>query len=86
MRVKNHTLFFLLNLDLQWRREESGAVEMTGRGKNPLFPVTKVWRLHMPCPNQEVKTSLYRGIWASPNLNGPGPVRGYLYKPRPKVV
>ncbi|KAJ0579073.1 hypothetical protein HanRHA438_Chr05g0246361 [Helianthus annuus] len=42
MRVKNHTLFFLLNLDLQWRRQESGAVEITGRGKNPLFPVTKV--------------------------------------------
>ncbi|KAF5767563.1 hypothetical protein HanRHA438_Chr14g0635741 [Helianthus annuus] len=28
---------------------------MTGRGKNPLFPVTKVWRLHILCPNNEVR-------------------------------
>ncbi|MFS8025440.1 hypothetical protein Hanom_Chr16g01474951 [Helianthus anomalus] len=28
-RMENHTLFFLLNLDLQWRREKHGDVEMT---------------------------------------------------------
>ncbi|MFS8000337.1 hypothetical protein Hanom_Chr12g01177141 [Helianthus anomalus] len=62
VRVKNHTFFFLLNLDVQWRRQESGDVEMTGRGRgnNPLFPATKVWWLHILCHNNEVNTSLYR--------------------------
>ncbi|KAJ0522716.1 hypothetical protein HanIR_Chr10g0485681 [Helianthus annuus] len=47
MRVKNHTLFFLLNLDLQWRREESGAVEIAGRRRFSCFQLQKVWWLHM---------------------------------------
>ncbi|KAJ0586922.1 hypothetical protein HanIR_Chr04g0157271 [Helianthus annuus] len=47
MRVKNHILFFLLNLDLQWRREESGAVEIASRRRFSCFQLQKVWRLHL---------------------------------------
>ncbi|MFS7936923.1 hypothetical protein Hanom_Chr05g00421441 [Helianthus anomalus] len=59
-RMKNHTLFFLLNLDLQWRREKSRDVETTGRGRILYFQLQKVCLPYVSCPNNEVKSSLYR--------------------------
>ncbi|MFS7919310.1 hypothetical protein Hanom_Chr03g00211231 [Helianthus anomalus] len=52
-------MFFLLNLDFQRRREESGDLKMVGRGRIPYFQLQKAWRLHISYPNNEVNTSLY---------------------------
>ncbi|MFS7892624.1 hypothetical protein Hanom_Chr00s000746g01657851 [Helianthus anomalus] len=57
--MENHT-FLLFNLDLPWKREKRGDVEMVGRGRIPYFQLQKVWHLHILCPNNEVNTSLYK--------------------------
>ncbi|MFS8003873.1 hypothetical protein Hanom_Chr13g01218971 [Helianthus anomalus] len=47
-RRENYTLFFLLNLDLQWRREKSGDVEMAGRERISFFQLPKVCLPYVP--------------------------------------
>ncbi|MFS7905093.1 hypothetical protein Hanom_Chr01g00043681 [Helianthus anomalus] len=59
-RMENYTLFFLLNLDFQWRREKRRDIETAGEGRIPLFQLQKVCLRNVPCPNNEVTTSLYR--------------------------
>ncbi|KAJ0874685.1 hypothetical protein HanPSC8_Chr11g0467151 [Helianthus annuus] len=51
---------FSSNPDLQRKREKSGDVETAGREKIPFFQLQKMCLLHISCPNNEVKTSLYR--------------------------
>ncbi|MFS7951941.1 hypothetical protein Hanom_Chr07g00601141 [Helianthus anomalus] len=59
---------------------------MTDRGKNPLFPVTKVWRLHIFCPNNEVNTSLYRGYGPPLTSMGQTQLGVISTSPQPSVV
>ncbi|MFS7900075.1 hypothetical protein Hanom_Chr14g01279621 [Helianthus anomalus] len=58
--MENHTLLFLLNLDLQWRREKNGDVETASRGRILYFQQQKVCLPRVSCRYNEVKTSLYR--------------------------
>ncbi|KAJ0440535.1 hypothetical protein HanIR_Chr16g0787851 [Helianthus annuus] len=39
--MENHTLLFLLNLDLQWRKEKHGDVEMAGKRRISYFQQQK---------------------------------------------
>ncbi|MFS8005949.1 hypothetical protein Hanom_Chr13g01243451 [Helianthus anomalus] len=58
--MENRILFFLLDLDLPWKREKSRDVETAHRGRIPYFQLQKVCLPHISYPNNEVKTSLYR--------------------------
>ncbi|MFS8008979.1 hypothetical protein Hanom_Chr14g01279231 [Helianthus anomalus] len=58
--MENHTLLFLLNLDLQWRGEKHGDVETAGREKILYFQQQKVCLPRVSFPYNEVQTSLYR--------------------------
>ncbi|KAJ0907532.1 hypothetical protein HanRHA438_Chr07g0300171 [Helianthus annuus] len=75
-----------LILDLQTRREKNvGNVETAGRGRNPLFPATKVLP-YISCPNKEVETSLYRRYGKTLTSMGQAQLGVVSTSPQPSVV